>query len=259
MAAPKKLIVGNWKMYPQTLTEAKRTFATFKRKKRFDTGVTTVFCPPTPFVQPLASSYRGSKIFFGAQNVFWEEEGAYTGEVSLPMLKSIGARFVIIGHSERRALGENNELIAHKVKAALQADMHTILCIGEPSRDTHGHYLRFLQEQIQESLRGVTPKLLKKLIIAYEPIWAIGKGSKAMVPHDIHQMVLYIKKQLVDVYGRKKAMDVPVLYGGSVNEDNAQEIVYDGDVDGLLVGRKSLNPHAFTDIIEAVARKPKKK
>jgi len=258
MAAPKKLIVGNWKMYPQTLTEAKRTFSTFKRKRHFDKGVTTVFCPPYLYLADLAKSYTGSKLFFGAQDIFWQPEGAYTGEISIPMIKSVGTRFVILGHSERRALGENDELIAQKVKAALKEGLHVILCIGEPTRDAHGHYLRFLQEQLQGSLRGVSKQQTKKLVIAYEPIWAIGKGKKAMQPHEIHQMVLYIRKQLVSQYGRTIGMKLPILYGGSVNEDNAHTIVYEGDVDGLLIGRKSLNPHAFADIIEAVARKPKK-
>lgn len=256
MAKATKLIVGNWKMFPTTLLEAKKLFTTFKKQRRNDTGVTTVLCPPMPFIEPLKKSYTGTKLFFGAQDVFWQPEGAYTGEVSAQMLTSVGARFVIVGHSERRALGENDEMVTQKVGAALNAGLHTILCIGETTRDSQGHYLRVLREQITGSLRAVTKVQLKKLIIAYEPVWAIGEGNQAMTTHDLHQMLLFIKKQLIELYGKNVADGVPVLYGGSVDETNAHSIVYDSGVDGLLVGRKSLNPYAFSSIISEVSRKP---
>lgn len=256
MAKATKLIIGNWKMFPETLTEAKRTFATFKRQKRSDTGVTTVFCPPFPFIAPLKETYRGTKLFFGAQDVFWQHDGAYTGEVSVGMLKSVGARFVLVGHSERRALGETDEVVSQKLRTALDGDLHAVLCIGEGTRDSHGAYLRILKEQIAGSLRTVTGSMLKKLIIAYEPVWAIGDGHHAMSTHDIHQTLLFIKKQLAEHYGQKAGFAIPVLYGGSVDETNAHSIVYESGVDGLLVGRKSLNPYEFSTIISEVARKP---
>lgn len=256
MAKASKLVIGNWKMFPQTLKEAKQTFTTFKRQRRNDTGVTVVICPPLPFLESLKKSYTGTKLFFGAQDVFWQPEGAYTGEVSTEMLKSVGARFVIVGHSERRVRGENEEVVTQKAKAALDAGLHTIICIGETTRDSQGHYLRALRDQINGSLRAITKAQLKKLIIAYEPVWAIGEGNQAMTTHDLHQMLLYIKKQLIELYGKSAADSVPVVYGGSVDETNAHAIVYDSGVDGLLVGRKSLNPYTFSTIITEVARKP---
>ncbi|MEY2641108.1 MAG: hypothetical protein RL150_501 [Candidatus Parcubacteria bacterium] len=258
MAKATKLIIGNWKMFPETITEAQRIFTTFKRQKRIDAGVTTVFCPPFPFIAPLKRTYTGTKIFFGAQDVFWQKEGAYTGEVSVGMLKSLGVRFVIVGHSERRALGESDEAVSQKLRAALDGDMHTVLCIGEGTRDSHGTYLRVLREQITGSLRTVTGSMLKKLIIAYEPVWAIGEGKQAMSTHDIHQTMLFIKKQLAEHYGQKAGFAVPILYGGSVDETNAHAIVHESGVDGLLVGRKSLNPYEFSIIINEVSRKPVK-
>lgn len=258
MAKASKLVIGNWKMYPTTITEAKKTFATFKRQRRSDTGVTTVLCPPFPFIEALKKSYTGTKIFFGAQDVFWQEEGAYTGEVSTSMLQSVGARFVIVGHSERRTRGEQDEMVTQKVRAVLDAGMHAVLCIGEATRDSQGNYLRVLRDQIAGSLRNVTRTQIKKLIIAYEPVWAIGEGNQAMSTHDLHQTLLFIKKQLIEHYGKSSAEQIPVLYGGSVDETNAHAIVYESGVDGLLVGRKSLNPYAFSSIISEVARKPAK-
>lgn len=256
MAKATKLVIGNWKMFPTTILEAKKMFTTFKKQRRNDVGVTTVICPPLPFLEPLKKSYTGTKIFFGAQDVFWHTEGAYTGEVSADMLKSVGARFVLVGHSERRALGENDEMVTQKVRASLEAGLHTVLCIGETTRDSQGHYLRVLRDQIAGSLRAVSKAQLKKLIIAYEPVWAIGEGNQAMTTHDLHQMLLFIKKQLIELYGKTLADSVPILYGGSVDETNAHSIVYDSGVDGLLVGRKSLNPFTFSTIISEVSRKP---
>jgi len=257
MTTQTKLIIGNWKMYPATLAEAKRMFTAFKKQKRTDPGVTTVICPPLPFLEALKKSYTGSKIFFGAQDVFWQPEGAYTGDVSISMIQSVGARFVIVGHSERRARGEGDEVVTQKARASLEAGMHVILCIGETTRDSQGHYLRVLKDQITQSIRGITKPLLKKLIIAYEPVWAIGEGHEAMTTHDLHQMLLFIKKQLIELYGRPAGEIIPILYGGSVDETNAHSIVYDSGVDGLLVGRKSLNPYAFSSIITEVSRKPR--
>lgn len=253
----KKLVIGNWKMHPETLAEAKRDFSTFKKKRINSTGVTTVICPPFIYLNDLSRLYFGNKIFFGVQNLFWKDEGSFTGEIGPKMVRSLGARFAIVGHSERRALGENDEMVAQKVKASLATDLHTILCIGEPTRDSHGHYLRFIRDQIKDSLRGVNKNSFKKLIIAYEPIWTIGQGNSAMEAHEIHQMVLFIKKQLITSYGTKIAESIPIVYGGSTDSENVHNIVYEGGVDGVLVGRNSLNPYEFANMIEEVARKPK--
>lgn len=255
MKSRKKLIVGNWKMNPRSLTEAKKSFVTFKRLRHSTVGVTTVICPPFVFLSELRKSYSGSAIFFGAQDVAWQKEGAFTGEVSTAMLQSIGCHFVIVGHSERRAMGESNELVSSKVKAALKSEMHTIVCVGESERDMQGKYLHFIENQIHESLAGVSRQLAEKLIVAYEPLWAIGNGNSAMSPNEVHQMSLFIHKILVKLYGRKSAEKISILYGGSVDDENAKSIVYDGNVDGLLVGRQSLNPYEFSKIINVISKK----
>jgi len=242
-------------MNPQTLGEAKKTFTQFKAGSHNTKNITTVICPPYIYLNEIKSLYRGSKIFFGAQDVFWKPEGSFTGEISVGMIKDMGARFVILGHSERRALGENNEMVAQKTKASLKADLHAIVCVGEPDRDDHGKYISFIEEQLHESLRGIQKKLLKKLVIAYEPIWAIGKGKKAMSPHELHQMSLFIRKTLIGLYGKNLGTEIPIIYGGSVDSSTAADLVYDGEVQGLLVGRASLNPFEFRKIINAVATK----
>lgn len=258
MSARKKIVIANWKMNPQTLLEAKRNFSIFKKLKRDDSGVTVVFCPPFIYLNELYKSYTGSKIFFGAQDVFWQNEGAYTGEVGVKMLQNVGARFVIVGHSERRALGENETMIAQKLSAILNSGMHAILCIGEGVRDIHGNYLHTIKEQILSALENIDKKLLKRLIIAYEPIWTIGAGHEAIDNHELHQMILFIRKQLIEKFDRKIGDDISVIYGGSVDSDNAADLVVNGGVDGFLVGRNSLNPHEFSKIISEVGKKRKK-
>ncbi len=242
-------------MNPQTLIEAKRIFTTFKKTKRDDKGVAVVFCPPFTFINDLHKSYTGNKIFFGAQDVFWKEEGSYTGEISLKMLQSVGSKFVIIGHSERRSLGENETLIAKKLSETIKFGMNAVLCIGEPTRDINGKYLHILKEQIFSALENLDAVSLKKIIIAYEPVWAIGEGNTAMDTHDLYQTILFIKKQIIEKYDRKIGESISVLYGGSVDSENAFNLMKEGGIDGFLVGRNSLNAFEFAKIISETTRK----
>ena len=247
-----KLIVANWKMNPRTLKEAKKIFNDFKKEKINYTNKTVVFCPPTIFLRDIKYSYSGTKIFFGAQDADFEEDGQFTGKISIPMIKDAGARFVIIGHSEVRASGETDESISKKVFKALKEDIHVLLCVGEKVHDAQATYLNIVAEQLRSALRYVSPALLKKLNIVYEPIWTIGKGNSAMNTHDIHFMNLFIKKELMHKFGKTAGGHVPVLYGGSVDSYNARAIIEEGVVDGLLVGRASLNPGEFAKIINAI-------
>ena len=248
-----KLIVANWKMNPRTLKEAKKIFNDFKKEQISYTNKTVVFCPPALFLRNLKSTYRGTKIFWGAQDVHFEDEGQFTAEVSVPMVKDAGARFVIIGHSEVRAQGDSDEVIAKKVFRVLKEDMHVLLCVGEKVHDAQATYLTVVAEQLRSALRFVTPSLVKKLNVVYEPVWAIGKGATAMNTHDIHFMNLFIKKELMHKFGKNIGATVPVLYGGSVDSYNAHTIVEEGMVDGLLIGRSSLNPSEFAKIINSIA------
>lgn len=248
-----KLIVANWKMNPQTLRDLKKIFNDFKKQKINYTNKTVVFCPPTIFLRDIKSMYSGSKIFFGAQDVHFEEEGQFTGDTSIAMVKDAGARFVILGHSEVRQKGESDEVISKKVFKALKEDLHVLLCIGEKVHDAQATYLNIIAEQLRIALTYVSPGLVKKLNIVYEPVWAIGKGNRAMNTHDIHFMNLFIKKELMNKFGKTIGSHIPVLYGGSVDSENTKAIIEEGVVDGLLVGRASLNPGEFAKIINALS------
>jgi triosephosphate isomerase len=213
-----------------------------------------VICPPFIYLNNLRKIVgKSANLSLGAQNAFWEIEGAFTGEVSPEMIKNYGGSYVILGHSERRALGETDEMVAKKAIACLKTGLKIILCVGEKVRDEQGDYLVFLREEIRNSLNKVQKKFLKNIIIAYEPIWAIGKkDTEAMLPADIHETSIYIKKILFEIYGQESALAVPVLYGGSVGGKNAGDIIKNGEVDGLLVGHQSLKPESFNEILKSV-------
>lgn len=165
------------------------------------------------------------------------------------MLNDLGVTYVIVGHSERRMRGETDELISKKVNVLLEAGMNTILCVGEKERSENGAHLDFLKEQIKNSLNKVSKKNISKLIVAYEPVWAIG-AKEAMSPENIYEMTIFVRKVLSDIYGHDQAISTPVLYGGSVNFRNALDIFVKGQVDGLLVGRESVNSDGFTELLK---------
>ncbi len=247
----RKLVVANWKMNPLSLTEAKQIGKSIRGHSRsFQSKV--VICPPFVYLNELKSVIVKDKISLGGQDAFFESKGSFTGEISPEMLKNMGADHVIMGHSERRAMAETSEMVAKKVLAAFKAGLSVILCVGEKERDDHGHYLAFLKEQLSTSLKGVSKKYSAKLSIAYEPIWAIGKGHEAMTPHDVHQMSIFIRKHLIHIYNSVAAGEIKVIYGGSVDSTNAYAIVHEGEVDGLLVGRDSLNAKDFSIIVKEV-------
>jgi triosephosphate isomerase len=249
----KKLIIANWKMNPVTLAEAKSIVRSIKAQaKTYQSQV--VICPPSIYLNDLKGTIVKEKVFLGAQDVYSEAKGAFTGEVSPEMLVAIGVSHVILGHSERRAMGETDEVISKKVSAALKAGLSVILCIGEKERDDHGQYLAFLKGQLSASLKGASKKHSAKISIAYEPIWAIGKGHEAMTPHDVHQMSIFIRKHLIHIYNSVAASDIRIVYGGSVDPSNAAAIVHEGGVDGLLIGRDSLNAKDFTSIVQMIDR-----
>jgi len=245
----KKLIVGNWKMNPQTTDEAKHLATEIKRGLRTGTKSQVVICPPYVFLESL-KNFPVKFLFLGSQDAFYETSGPHTGEVSYAELTDFKVDFVIVGHSERRAKGETDEIINKKLKSVVNSKMNAILCVGEKIRDTHGEYLSFIKKQIAEDLRDVSKKALSNLVIAYEPVWAIG-AKVAMYPQEIHEMSIYIKKILRDMFG-VFAEDVRILYGGAVDVSTAYDIVREGNVSGLLIGRESLKPKDFVQIIKLV-------
>lgn len=250
MKKNKTLIVGNWKMNPDTAEKAKEIFLETKKVVKALKNTKVVVCPPFIYLSGL-EKLNDSKIILGAQDMFWEKNGSFTGEISSEMLKGEG--YVILGHSERRELGETDEMISKKIISASQSGLVSILCVGEKERDIHGEYLHFLRAELINSLGKLPKSGLKQLVIAYEPIWAIGKtDNEAMKPTDIHETILFIKKVLAEIYDKKAALSVPILYGGSVNFNNAKEIITLGEVQGLLVGRESLNSKKFGELLKNV-------
>jgi len=246
----KKLIIANWKMNPKTLREARALFSSIKKTGNKLRNVQTVVCPPYPYLAELQKTVSGHRVVLGAQDVFSEPEGAYTGEVSVSNLKSVGVKYVILGHSERRAAGETNKDVNTKVKASLKSGLAAVVCVGEKLRDEHAEYLHHLRVELKESLQGLTVSSVKKLIIAYEPIWAVGKNAKkADTPKETQETILFLRKILAEIFNKKIAMNIPIIYGGSVNPQNAGLFVTEGGADGLLVGRASLNRTQFNKIL----------
>lgn len=180
------------------------------------------------------------------------DQKPYTGEISISELKNLKIEYVIIGHSERRSLGENDEIISQKIALAIGNKITPIVCVGELQRDHNGEYLKEVEKQLIEGLSKISKKDLNKVVIAYEPVFAIGKGHKSLTTYEIHQMVIFIKKILVSRFNKKVAMDVPIIYGGSVDEDNSQEILNESEVQGLLVGRASTNPFSLKEIVQKI-------
>lgn len=245
----KKLVVGNWKMNPVCMREAKKIAGDIKKGIKNIKKTQVVICPSYTYLT-LLSNIRSTSVFLGSQNAFYETFGPYTGEVSFSQLHQFKVSHVILGHSERRAMGETDEIINKKVKAVVGEGMTAILCVGEKVRDHHGDYFSFVKQQIVSGVKDVPKKLIDHVVIAYEPVWAIG-AKEAMNPRDIHEMSIYVKKVLHDIYG--SASDgVRILYGGSVSRENTGEIMRGHFVHGLLVGRESLNAKNFVDIVKIV-------
>ena len=243
----KKLIVANWKMNPTTEKEAvviaKKISTNLKLVKNKNS---VIICPPVIYLKSLRAISKS--ILLGAQTMSSELSGAHTGEISSSMIRSLGASYVILGHSEVRARGEENTVVAQKIALALKSKLIPILCVGEKVRDTSGTYLHEVREQLVASLVGITKNVLSSVVIAYEPVWAIGKdATRAPTVDEVREMTLFIKKTLAEIAKSKTILSTPVLYGGSVDENNALELSFAG-IDGLLVGRASLDPKKFAKI-----------
>ncbi len=235
-------------MNPPTLKEAEKLFADIAKNILNSKKTDVVMCVPDIYLTKLKGFSK--KIFLGAQDVFWEDRGAFTGEISPEMLYSIGARYVILGHSERRAMGETNEIVNKKVKASLGAGLVPVLCVGETMRDLEHNYFNLVKTQLSECLAGITKNLITKVIVAYEPVWAISTTPlrKDATAADSLEMYIFIRKILSDKFGPESSK-VKIVYGGSVNEKDAEGFLKDGGVDGLLVGKASLDVKKFLEII----------
>jgi triosephosphate isomerase len=216
--------------------------------------VKVVIAPPFLFIPELAKLAANKKITLGAQDVHYEERGAVTGEIGPLMLQSFGVEYIIIGHSERRALGETDEQVNKKIQAVLKRKLVPVVCIGEKSRDAQGQFFNFIEAQIRSLVAGLSAAALQKIVIAYEPIWAIGTGVNATAD-DVKEMQLFIVSTLTKLFERKVAEKVRLIYGGSVRESNARAIYEEGGMSGFLVGGSSLKGSDFNSIIQATIKK----
>lgn len=247
------LVVGNWKMHPGTQAEAIILLETLNRNIKSKTPyATVVVCSPTLFMVGLQKSLKKGRTLLGAQDGFFDDTAPHTGETSVAMLKTVGVSHIIVGHSERRSHGEDDQLIAKKVSAVLQGGLTAIVCVGEKERDVHGDYFTFIEKQVKSLLQTVKKAQLPRLVIAYEPIWAISGGNghgKTATPEDAYEMKLFIQKVITDTLDRSAVSKVRVLYGGSVNEENAEGFIHEGKTDGFLIGGASLKPADFTKIV----------
>lgn len=243
------LIVGNWKMNPVSARLAEKTFVEIRKKIVSIRGVSVTVCPPAPYF----SLFKKSRLVsLGAQNIFYQKEGAFTGEISVNMLKDFGIKYVIVGHSERRMLGETNEDVSKKVSILLKAGLRPIVCIGEQNRDVGHKYLQFVDQEIKSACSFVSKKLISKIIFAYEPIWAVGKDAvRQATSGEVREMGIFIHKVISDLSTPNISKSVRILYGGSVDEKNAREFIEKGRMDGLLVGRVSLNANKFSKLVES--------
>jgi triosephosphate isomerase (TIM) len=250
----KKFIAGNWKMYT-TAASARELATAVARGVGAETRVTVAICPPFPYLIPVAEALRGSNVALGAQNVYPEKEGAFTGEISPLMLRDAGCRYVIVGHSERRhILHENDLLINRKVQASLAAGLVVILCVGERLQEREDNRTdAVLETQLSGGLAGLSAESLANLVIAYEPVWAIGTGRNA-TPQQAQDAHAYIRQRVGRMFGENAASALPIQYGGSVKPENAATLLGQPDVDGALVGGASLKADSFLAIVKAGIR-----
>jgi triosephosphate isomerase len=243
------IIAGNWKMF-KTVAEAKTLVSGLAEKLAGVEGVEIVVCPPFTALSSVAELLKDSNIAVGAQDLFWEEEGAFTGEVSPVMLKEIGCKYVIIGHSERRQyFGETDEQVNKKAKAALKHGLAPIICVGETlEQHDAGKTETLVASQVEKALAGIEKGNITKVVIAYEPIWAIGTG-RSSTGEDANQVVALIRKTIARDFGEDLAAKVRIQYGGSVKPNNIKEFMSQPEIDGALVGGASLKVDSFTSII----------
>lgn len=247
----KALVVANWKMNPASWRDAKRLFEATRKSAERTKGVALVVAPPAIFLRDLTALYKGKKIVFAAQNAHFGDGGSFTGELSLAQLRDAKAQQVIIGHAERRALGETNDDVRKKVAAALARKMTPYLCVGETKRDASGEHFTRVREQLRAGLADVPSIRVSRVIIAYEPVWAIG-AEQAMDARSMQEMAIFIRKMVVEQHG-EPGMNIKILYGGSVDETNAADMLAQGGVNGLLVGRASTDPAKFAALLDAAS------
>ncbi len=252
------MIVANWKAYVAQPDAAKALVATARRLAGKGSGKNApriVLAPPAPFLGMLMRADSAKDpVAFCAQDLSDSTGGAATGETTAALLSALGVRYVILGHSERRAMGETDALIASKVQHALAQGLAPIVCIGERERDPASEYLHFLRAQIAAVFEPLSQKERAQIVLAYEPLWAIGKSAaESIAPADLHEMALYIRKVLAEYLPGQGAQAVPILYGGSVEPGNIRDLAAGSEVQGFLIGHASVDAASFAALVKAVS------
>lgn len=249
----KPMIAGNWKLN-KTIREAIELVTLLKRQLNDLQNVDVVVFPPYTALSDVAEVLTESEIGLGAQDLYWEEKGAFTGEVSAGMIKEAGANFVIVGHSERRQFfHETDESVNKKTKAALKGNLTPIVCIGETlGQRESGKTFEVIETQLKGGLANFNREEIKKIIIAYEPVWAIGTG-KVATPQQAEEVHAFIRKELTKTFGEEVASALRILYGGSVKPDNISNLMSEADIDGALVGGASLDASTFSELVKSAA------
>lgn len=250
--ARKKLIAANWKMN-KTIPEARTFVEALKQGSGSLPESDLLIFPPFTALPRTVGLLDGTGISVGAQDLFWEDDGAYTGEISAGMISDVGASYVLVGHSERRhIIGEDNEIIARKLRAALRSDLTPILCVGETieQREADEHEA-YVWDQLETALSGVEVDQITRIVVAYEPVWAIGTGKTA-TPADAVAMHAFIRGWVRDAFRGDVAGRLRIQYGGSVKPDNATALLSEEEIDGALIGGASLEPDSFLAIASAV-------
>jgi triosephosphate isomerase len=247
-------IAGNWKMNLDRASAVALAEGLAKEAEEVD-GVDLAVCPPSVYLDAVGRVVAGSKVGLGAQNVYHQPNGAFTGELSVAMLRDLGCEYVIVGHSERRhILGETDEAVNRKVRAALEAGLEPIVCVGELLAEREeGKTLQVIRSQFDGSLAGLSAEQMLRVVMAYEPVWAIGTG-KVATPDQAEQVHLELRKILEDRYNREVAESVRIQYGGSVKPENAADLLAQPNIDGALVGGASLKVDQFMGIVAGAGR-----
>ncbi len=243
------LIVGNWKLNPQSLVEATALVSAVAKYQKKAEAPYVAIAPSFVHLTEVKKKLGTSTVALGAQDISTEPLGAFTGEISGAQLRNLGVEYVIIGHSERRAMGETDAQVATKTAQALKNKLTPIVCVGETTRDPQGTFFSLIETQLRSLTKDLKPLDVKRVVIAYEPIWAIGTGKTA-TREDVKEMQLFIYSVLAKIYDRKTADSIRLLYGGSVKPQNAAEIQANGGMNGFLVGGASLKATDFSEIIK---------
>jgi triosephosphate isomerase len=248
----KKIIAGNWKMNKDIPATNILINELTSKLQNENISADIIVCPPFTSLESAGKLLKNSNIKLGAQNMYFEDDGAFTGEISASMIKSTGCEFVILGHSERRTIfKENNELINKKIKKALQNGLRSIFCIGETLQEREkGITESVVKTQVIEGLKGISLEELKNIIIAYEPVWAIGTGRNA-TPQQAEEVHLFIRNLIADLYSKETSENLIIQYGGSVKPENAKDLLTQPDVDGALIGGACLKADSFISIIKS--------